>query len=52
MFPRILKPVIEPKYFGGLVHSKIDIEPGAVICLANDLLHMDRISWFVPVWMI
>lgn len=48
----VLKPVTEPERFGELEQFKIEIGSGAVVCMANDLLPVDRNNWFVPVWMI
>ncbi|MDR2368696.1 MAG: ATP-binding protein [Deltaproteobacteria bacterium] len=48
----LLKPVTEPERFGELERLKIDIGPGSVICLIDDLLPVDRQNWFVPAWLI
>lgn len=48
----ILRPVAEPEkaiHPGG---AKINIGPGAVICMANDLLPIDKNSWAVPAWLV
>jgi len=42
---RVLEPAAEER-FDGLAK----IGPGAVICMANDLLPLDRKNWFVPAW--
>lgn len=31
---------------------KVDVGPGAVVCMANDLLPIDGKNWYVPVWLI
>ncbi|MCL2321930.1 MAG: ATP-binding protein [Oscillospiraceae bacterium] len=49
---KVLNPVTEPERFGELEQYKIEIGNGAVICMANDLLPVDKKNWFVPVWMI
>jgi predicted AAA+ superfamily ATPase len=49
---KVLAPVTEPERFGALEQFKIEIGAGAVICLANDLLPLDRKNWSVPVWLI
>ena len=41
----------EPDEFGA-AHLKTAIGPGAVVCLASDLLPIDRKNWYVPAWMI
>ena len=46
---RVLAPVAEER-FDGLAQYKTEIGPGAVICMANDLLPLDRKNWFVPAW--
>jgi predicted AAA+ superfamily ATPase len=49
---KVLNPVTEPERFGELEQYKIEIGNGAVVCMANDLLPVDKNNWFVPVWMI
>ncbi len=41
----------EPDEFGA-AHLKTAIGPGAVVCLASDLLPIDRKNWYVPAWII
>lgn len=48
----VLNPLSEPEKFGGLEQLKLNIGTGAVICMANDLLPVDKKNWYVPVWMI
>lgn len=31
---------------------KVEIGPGSVICMANDILPVDRKNWYVPAWLI
>ncbi|MCL1857704.1 MAG: ATP-binding protein [Oscillospiraceae bacterium] len=49
---KALNPVTEPERFGELEQYKIEIGNGTVVCMANDLLPVDRKNWFVPAWMI
>ena len=46
---RVLAPVAEER-FDGLDQYKAEIGPGAVVCMVNDLLPLDRKNWFVPAW--
>jgi len=48
---RVLAPAAE-EHFDDLARHKAEIGPGAVICMANDLLPLDRKNWFVPAWML
>ena len=49
---KILRPLSDPEKFGELAQLKINIGTGAVICMANDLLPIDKTNWNVPAWMI
>lgn len=49
---KVLEPVQEPERFGGMSELKVNIGPGSVICMAQDLLPLDQKNWYVPVWMI
>ncbi|HBU11543.1 MAG TPA: ATPase [Clostridiales bacterium] len=49
---KVLTPVTEPERFGALEQLKIEIGTGAVVCMANDLLPIDRKNWGVPVWLV
>ncbi len=40
------------KHFEVLKHSSLEIGTGNIICLANDLLPIDKSNWYVPAWMI
>ena len=50
-FP-VLDPVAEPEKFGGAKSLKTKIGAGAVVCMASDLLPIDKKNWYVPVWLI
>ena len=50
----VLKPIEkepEPDAFGA-GHLKTEIGTGAVICMASDLIPIDRKNWYVPAWCI
>ncbi|MDR2569765.1 MAG: DUF4143 domain-containing protein [Oscillospiraceae bacterium] len=49
---KVINPVSESERFGGLKQYKTEIGNSAVICMANDLLPVDKKNWFVPAWMI
>jgi predicted AAA+ superfamily ATPase len=48
----VLTPVTEPERFGALEQFKTEIGPGAVVCMATDLIPIDRNNMCVPVWLI
>ncbi|MDR0425349.1 MAG: ATP-binding protein [Clostridiales Family XIII bacterium] len=48
----VLAPAADPERFGGLAQLKAEIGTGAVVCLAEELLPIDRKNWRVPVWLI
>jgi len=48
----VLEPVTEPEHFGAVGTLKTEIGTGAVICMANYLLPLDRKNWLVPLWLI
>lgn len=49
----VLNPVTKDSSFDELSrHLKMEIGPGCVVCLANDLRPIDRKNWNVPVWLI
>ena len=50
-FP-VLDPVSEPEKFGDAKALKTKIGDGAVVCMASDLLPIDKKNWYVPVWLI
>lgn len=50
-FP-VLDPVSEPEKFGDAKALKTEIGDGAVVCMASDLLPIDKKNWYVPVWLI
>ena len=43
---------IEQEDDSGAAHLKTTIGTGAVICLASDLIPIDRRNWYVPAWCI
>ena len=49
---KVLNPLTDPERFGKLGQYKVEIGNGAVICLASDLLPVDKKNWFVPAWLI
>ncbi|MDR1604723.1 MAG: DUF4143 domain-containing protein, partial [Gracilibacteraceae bacterium] len=49
---KVIGPVAEPERFGAPEQYKVEIGTGAVVCMAADLLPVDRNNWYVPVWMI
>jgi len=49
---KVLSPVTEPERFGALDQYKLEIGEGAVICMANDLVPVDKKNWYVPAWLI
>ena len=36
----------------GITHLKTNIGTGAVICLASDIIPIDRKNWYIPAWII
>jgi len=52
----VLKPIAEEPSdedrFSGAAHLKTEIGTGAVICLASNVLPIDKKNWFVPAWLI
>ena len=49
---KVLQPITEPEKFGALEQYKVEIGEGAVICMANDLLPVDKKNWYVPAWLV
>lgn len=49
---KVLNPVTEPERFGELEQYKLDIGTGAVVCMATDLLPIDKRNWYVPAWLL
>lgn len=50
----VLRPIErepEPDAFGA-AHLKTQIGSGAVVCMAADLIPIDRQNWYVPAWII
>jgi predicted AAA+ superfamily ATPase len=52
----VLKPIAkEPDaeaFFAGAAHLKTEIGTGAVVCLASDVMPIDRKNWLIPAWLI
>lgn len=52
---RVLEPLGRSdtgEKFEELETLKVEIGPGSVICMANDILPVDRKNWYVPAWLI
>lgn len=45
----VLEPVTKPERFGELSRLKVQIGNGAVICMAKDMIPIDKKNWYVPV---
>jgi len=52
----VLKPIEddpgEEDRFTGAAHLKTEIGTGAVVCLASNVLPIDRKNWYIPAWLI
>ena len=52
----VLNPIsedpCEEDRFSGAAHMKTEIGTGAVVCLASNLLPIDKKNWYVPAWLI
>jgi len=52
----VLKPIAEEPSeedrFSGAAHLKTEIGTGAVVCLASNILPIDKNNWLVPAWLI
>ncbi len=52
----VLKPIekepSEEDIFSGAAHLKTTIGTGAVICMMQDVLPIDKKNWYVPAWLI
>ncbi|HHV12482.1 MAG TPA: ATP-binding protein [Clostridiales bacterium] len=52
----VLEPIerepSEKDVFEGTAHLKTKIGTGAVICMASDLLPIDKKNWYIPAWII
>ena len=42
----------EEDSFSGTAHLKTKIGTGAVVCLASDIIPIDRKNWYIPAWLI
>lgn len=49
---KVLTPMEDPEKFGAMEELKVSIGTGSVICMARDLLPLDKKNWYVPVWLI
>ena len=49
---KLLHPIAENEEIDKETQYKNEIGNGAVICMANDLLPIDRKNWLVPAWLI
>jgi len=49
---KALMPVTQPEQFGASERFKTGVGTGAVVCMATDLLPIDKNNWYVPVWLI
>jgi len=48
----VLNPVAQSEHFDGLEQYKTDIGEGVVVCMASDLIPIDKKNWYVPAWLI
>lgn len=48
----VLKPIEKEPDDTGAAHLKTTIGTGAVVCLASDLIPIDRKNWYIPAWII
>ena len=48
----VLRPIEREPDPSGMAHLKTAIGTGAVVCLASDLIPIDRNNWYVPAWCI
>lgn len=48
----VLGSVTHEGSFKDLESLKVEVGTGSVICMANDLLPVDKDNWYVPVWLI
>jgi hypothetical protein len=52
----VLKPIAdepdEDDLLSGTAHLKTKIGAGAVVCLASNVLPIDKNNWYVPAWVI
>lgn len=42
----------EADNFSGAAHLKTKVGTGAVVCLASDILPIDKKNWYIPAWLI
>lgn len=48
----VLKSTTKESAFEDLESLKVEIGTGSVICMANELLPIDKENWYVPAWLI
>lgn len=52
----VLKPIereaSEDDCFAGTSHLKTTVGTGAVICLASDMIPIDKKNWYIPAWLV
>lgn len=52
----VLKPIEkepdEEDIFSGAAHLKTTVGVGAVICMAQDVMPIDKKNWYIPAWLI
>jgi len=49
---KVLDPVTKPEPQEDVGQMSLEIGTGAVVCMANDLLPIDKNNWSIPVWLI
>ena len=53
MYPIEIKKSKEPskpdKHFGVLQQFKLDVQPGIILCMSDELIPYNRESWYCPV---
>lgn len=47
-----LAPLSEPEKFGATRELKVELGIGNVICMARDMLPIDKNNWYVPAWLL
>lgn len=52
----VLKPIekepAKEDVFNGTAHLKTEVGTGGVICLASDVIPIDKKNWYIPAWII
>lgn len=49
---KVLNPLTNPQKSGAELQLEMNIGPGAITCMASDLLPFDDSNWVVPAWLI